>query len=77
MRYEFIKFDDATVGGGGDDTLHEIAVGANYYLHGHDAKFTFDALWLPDGSPVNDSGSGVLAADDAEFVFRGQFQLLL
>jgi hypothetical protein len=34
-------------------------------------------LWLPDGSPVNDSASGVLAADDSEFVFRGQFQLLL
>jgi hypothetical protein len=77
IRYDFIMFDDATVGAGVDDTLHEIAVGANYYIHGHDLKLTVDVLWLPNGSPVSDTGSGVLASDDTQFVLRGQFQLLL
>jgi hypothetical protein len=34
-------------------------------------------MWLPNGSPVSDSGSGVLASEDTQLVFRGQFQLLL
>ncbi|MEA2734125.1 MAG: hypothetical protein QOE14_576, partial [Humisphaera sp.] len=62
---------------GTDDTLHEFAIGANYYVHGHDLKFTVDVLYMPNGSPVSDTGSGVLASDDTQFVLRGQFQLLL
>jgi hypothetical protein len=77
LRYDFIKFDDFTVGAGAEDTVHEITVGTNYYIHGHDLKFTVDVMWLPNGSPVSDSGSGVIASDDTQFVLRGQFQLLL
>jgi hypothetical protein len=77
VRYDFIKFDDFTVAGGGEDTVHEITVGTNYYIHGHDLKLTVDVMWLPNGSPVSDSGSGVLASEDTQLVFRGQFQLLL
>ena len=77
VRYDFIKFDDFTVGAGAEDTVHEITVGTNYYIRGHDLKFTVDVMWLPNGSPVSDSGSGVLASEDTQFVFRSQFQLLL
>ena len=77
IRYDCIFFDDLTVGPGAEDTVHEITVGTNYYIHGHDLKFTVDVLWLPNGSPVSDNGSGVLASEDTQFVLRGQFQLLL
>ena len=56
---------------------NEITIGTNYYIRGHAAKFTIDLTYLCDGSPVSDDGSGVLANDDAEFVLRVQFQLLL
>jgi hypothetical protein len=50
----------------------------NYYFDGHNAKATFDATYLPNGVPQNIDGIGLLANDgEAEFVFRGQFQLLL
>jgi hypothetical protein len=50
----------------------------NYYLHGHSAKITIDAGWLPNGSPNNQTGIGVLANDgDNEYFIRGQFQLLI
>jgi hypothetical protein len=77
VRFDFISFDDANIPAGADGTVPEITVGTNYYIHGQDLKFTVDLMWLPNGSPVSDSGSGVLASDDSEFVLRGQFQLLL
>ena len=77
FRYDFIKFDSENVPAGADDIVNEFTVGTNYYIHGQDLKLTVDFMWLPDGSPVSDSGTGVLASDDAEFVLRAQFQLLL
>ena len=63
--------------GATEDFFHELTVGVNYYIQGHAAKFTLDASYVPNGSPNNQTGLGILAGDDAEFVFRGQFQLLL
>ena len=77
VRVDYISFDDANIPAGAEDTVTEFTLGANYYIHGHDLKLTFDVMWLPNGSPVSDTGSGVLATDDSEFVIRGQFQLLL
>ena len=58
--------------------MHEIAAGVNYYYRSHNAKFTVDFLWLPNGTPVADSGGDILVSDDEEeFVLRAQFQLLL
>ena len=65
-----------------DDAFHEFTAGFNYYLGGsgpllHRGKFTLDLTYLLDGAPSDASGIGVLQADGAEFVVRGQFQLLL
>jgi hypothetical protein len=79
-RYDYIDLDgsDSAIAHGSEDSFHEITVGLNYYMHGHHAKITVDAGWLPNGSPNNQTGIGVLANDgDDEFYIRGQFQLLL
>jgi hypothetical protein len=76
-RYSLVSLD--TGAAGGDDNFHELTAGVNYYLRGNAAKFTVDATWLPNGTPSNQSQIGVLDpdADGDQFVFRGQFQLLL
>ena len=78
-RYDFTMFEDdqAVATGGAEDFFHEFTVGVNYYYQGHAAKFTVDATWLPNGSPNNQTGLGVTAGDDSQFVLRGQFQLFL
>jgi hypothetical protein len=79
VRYDFINFDeDLLASTVKENQVHEIAVGANYYFKGHAAKFTADVTYLPNGTPVANTGGDILASDDeAEFVFRAQFQLLL
>lgn len=75
-RYDFTKFDtDLKVGGA--DQWNEATVGANYFLNGHAAKFTVDLTYLCDGAPTDDTAIGVLKSTGSEWVFRGQFQLLL
>jgi hypothetical protein len=76
-RYSFIDLDEDSVAAGFDNQLHEITIGLNYYFDGQNAKFTIDGTYLPNGVPTNITGIGFLANEDAEFVFRGQFQLLL
>ncbi|CAN5548633.1 hypothetical protein BH10PLA1_BH10PLA1_08060 [soil metagenome] len=76
-RYDYLGFDSDTVAANVEQHVHEITAGVNYYMHGHDAKFTLDVMYLPNGSPVSDSGSDVLSSTDDEIVVRGQFQLLL
>lgn len=76
-RYDVLLLDDNFAA---DDTYNEITVGVNYYLGkdgsaGHRAKITVDATWLPDGAPSNQTGIGVLAGDEDQFVLRAQFQL--
>ena len=78
-RYDVVAFDDdfAT-----DDLFNEFAIGFNHYLGDngsavHRAKVTVDVLYLPDGAPSNQTGIGVLAGNDDQFVLRAQFQLLL
>lgn len=76
-RWDITFLDDALLDAGDEDAISEFTLGVNYYLNGHAAKFTVDASYLPDGSPNNESGIGVLATDEESFIFRGQFQLLL
>ena len=74
-RYSYLKLDGASTD---ENQFHEITVGANYYLKGHSAKVTVDIGWLPNGSPANFDGIGVLANDgDNQFYLRGQFQLAI
>lgn len=79
VRYTYIGFDAEEFAPGTDaNDVHEITIGANYYWKSHAAKFTIDAAWLPNGSPVNETGSGVLANPGRnEYLLRAQFQLLL
>jgi hypothetical protein len=81
-RYDVVKLDEDALDAGDEDTFHEITVGANYYLgpdgsYLHRAKISLDLTYLPSGAPSDQTGSGILAGDDNQFVVRGQFQLLL
>ena len=75
-RVDYTKFDSAVLAG--QDDFLEFTGGVNYYLKGHNAKVTVDLTWLPNGSPADLPGIGVLGGNDEDqFVIRGQFQLLL
>lgn len=75
-RYEYIHLDP---GHGLSDDYHVLGAGVNYYIHGHNMKFTADFSYLPNGTPINADGLDILNpdADESQFVVRGQFQLLL
>ena len=77
-RFEYMSLDSAQ-GVGNDADFTVLTAGVNYYMRKHNAKFTLDAMYLPNGSPVNNDAAGILDPDgnEAQFVFRGQFQLLL
>lgn len=76
-RYGYLAVDNDRTGSGEDD-FHELTVGVNYYLRKHSLKLTADLSWLPDGSPANFDGIGVLENDGGnELVVRGQLQLFL
>ena len=52
----------------------------NYYpgrdgSAGHRAKLTLDLVYLPKGSLSDQTGLGVLAGTEDQFLLRGQFQL--
>ena len=72
-----------------NDDFNTLTFGANYYMHGHAAKFTVDLQYFLDDSADNDivsanndivsanSGIGLLTdSDDGEIGIRAQFQLL-
>ncbi len=76
VRYEFLHLQGTPVGS--ENNVHEVSVGFNYYFHGHNAKFTGQVMYLPNGIPVSDTSSDVLVDNGhAEVVIMGQFQLLL
>jgi hypothetical protein len=79
IRYDFTSFDaDLLAASVKENEVHEITVGFNYYYRAHNAKLTVDFTYLPNGTPIADSGADILVSDDeAEFVVRTQFQLLL
>lgn len=75
----------------GDDDFHTVTLGANYYLYGHAAKFTFDVAWFLNDPASNDLVNNVTAgplggrgrslgllpsAEDDQVALRAQFQLL-
>ena len=85
-RYDvtFLDEDVLFAGGGAEDTFHEITVGCNWYLGrdgsaGHRAKVTLDLTYLPAGAPARNTDLGALDASDgqAEWILRGQFQLII
>jgi hypothetical protein len=81
-RWDYTHFDGKAgapfaVPAGFKNNVHEIAVGANYYFHGHNAKITVDAGWLPNGAPFNDASGDILANQKESVIVRAQFQLLI
>jgi hypothetical protein len=73
-RYDYVWFDNAFAGT--EHAMHEITVGVNRYFAGHNAKFTLDVTYLPNGAP-GDGGADVLVSTSTEWLLRAQFQLLL
>jgi hypothetical protein len=79
-RYDMTFLDDNRFSSADtEDTFPEATVGLNYYMKGHAAKLTIDGTWLPNGSPSNQTGIGILDPDNDEdqFMIRTQFQLLI
>jgi hypothetical protein len=77
-RVDYTKFDnEVAVPGGTEDNFTEATVGVNYYFHGHNAKLTLDASWLPNGSPVDNTAQAIRVSGDDEWNLRAQFQLML
>jgi hypothetical protein len=51
-------------------------VGANWYVHRHNAKATLDTVYAFDPLPTGQAGSGLLSStDDGQVAVRAQFQL--
>jgi hypothetical protein len=74
VRYESIDFDTPGV-----DDADLLTIGANYYLNGHNAKFTVDMVMAMDPLPIAQNGLGLQAdnaGDDDQIVMRAQFQVL-
>ncbi len=78
VQYEYIHFDAKDLAAKSEDQVHVFRIGASYYFYGHSAKFQTDVSYLPNGSPTNDTNSGVLLDNGHnELIWRAQFQLLL
>lgn len=61
----------------GNDQYYEFNVGVNKYFSGHNAKFTLDAGWLPEGSPSSAGGLGITGSTDTQVYVRAQIQLVI
>lgn len=81
VRFEHIKPDDNRFGAEADD-VSLVTAGANWFLRGHDVKFTSDVVYALDPLDGFAGGSGGLGLlddapeEDGQFVWRTQFQLL-
>ena len=88
-QYEFIYLDKDNLPAGTKNQIQVIRTGINYYLTSQFAGISAEADYLRGGSPINDTGNGILATGAAtktsgftqgggnEFIFRVQFQLAL
>lgn len=89
-RYEWLDLDDlayVVVPGEGhytyplgnpfDNQLNVITLGGNYFMSGHAAKLTLDAVWSLNSLPFNATGGGLRSdAGDGQIAVRSQLQLL-
>lgn len=79
-RYDAVFADSSR--GLSSDNFNFITAGVNYYMYGHAAKFTIDAVYSLDsttglGTLGNFSNTGMLgSSDDGELALRAQFQLV-
>lgn len=73
-RYSIISLDEEV---DGEDLFHEVTVGVNKYFVGHNAKFTLDLGWLPNGTPGSGGGQGYLSTTQEQVNVRAQIQIVL
>lgn len=79
-RYDYLKLDsnEFTAASHTNTNVDEFCLGVNYYFYGQNLKLTFDTEYLPNGSPVDDNGSGVLVDNNhGEEIIRVQLQLAI
>lgn len=77
-RYEYIHFDNLQLPKGSQhDVIQDITVGFNYYFVGHRAKITCAGSYLPDGSPIANTQSDLLASGRNQAIVQAQFQLMI
>lgn len=75
-RYDYTAFDEDL--GLDEDSYNEFTAGVNYFLSkSHAAKVTLDLTFLPDGSPSDITGLGILEGTENQIVFRAQVQLAI
>jgi hypothetical protein len=78
VRFDYTYLDGASAPGLRAHDNEEFTVGANYYIHGQNVKFTLDGSWLPNGAPSDSDALGILKdSGHNEFVIRGQFQVAI
>ncbi len=78
VRYEYIHFDGRELSAGTNPTIHDFTLGFNYYFHGHRAKVTAGATYLPNGSPISNTISDLQQSHGGnELILQVQFQLIL
>lgn len=77
-RYEYLHFSNIELPhGSAHDTIQDMTLGFNYYFVGHRAKITAAASYLPDGSPIANTQSDLLANRRNEVIIQAQFQLMI
>ena len=77
-RYEYLRFDGNELPKGfAHDVVQDLTVGFNYYFVGHRAKISAAASYLPDGSPISNVQSDLLANRKNEVIVQAQFQLMI
>ena len=76
-RAEYMKLQGTAAGS--RNYVQAYTAGVNYYFHGHRAKVTVQATYLPQGIPIDDTPDDVLATAPGKAEVSGvvQFQLLL
>ncbi|HEX4053817.1 MAG TPA: porin [Tepidisphaeraceae bacterium] len=75
-RYDYLKLDSKEFAANTNTNVHEFTLGVNYYFYGQNLKLTLDGTYLPNGSPIDDNGSGVLVnSGHGEAIARAQAQL--
>jgi hypothetical protein len=75
----FVRWEQLDVDVAGADDVEVLTIGVNYYLDGHNAKFTLDVMMAQDPIPAGNSVTNLLAdaaGEDDQTVLRAQFQLL-
>ncbi|HXE52891.1 MAG TPA: hypothetical protein VN541_07755, partial [Tepidisphaeraceae bacterium] len=77
-KYEYLNFDHRELpASAAHRYINDVGLGFNYYFYGHRAKFSACASWLPNGSPIANTGADLLANRTNEVIFEGQFQLII